>query len=110
MRRIDVIGIGIGVFIAGGALYLLLGIAGLDDIEAGIWSQALLVGGLIGWIATYLLRFATNKMTYHQQLNDYTDAVLQKRWENMTPEERDAMLSNLDESPSSSTSESQDKR
>jgi hypothetical protein len=87
MRRIDVIGIGIGIFTAGGVLYLILQWAGLDSVDAGIWSQAALVGGLIGWLLTYLFRAVTQNMTYNQQLQDYEDAVLQKRLEEMTPEE-----------------------
>lgn len=87
MRRIDVIGIGFGIFVAGGVLYLLLQAVGLDSLNAGIWSQVLLVMGLVGWTATYLFRVVTHKMTYHQQLKDYEDAVLQKRLDEMTPEE-----------------------
>lgn len=87
MRRIDAIGIAIGVFIAGGLIYLLLQVAGLDNLEAGIWSQVLLVGGLVGWVLTYLFRVGTKTMTYNQQLKDYEEAVLQKRLEAMTPEE-----------------------
>ncbi|NER82714.1 MAG: DUF3007 family protein, partial [Leptolyngbya sp. SIO1D8] len=37
MRRIDVIGIGVGVFLLGGGLYLGLRIAGLDTLSAGVW-------------------------------------------------------------------------
>ncbi|PSO55175.1 MAG: DUF3007 domain-containing protein [Cyanobacteria bacterium QH_6_48_35] len=88
MRRIDAIGIALGVFAAGGIAYLLLQVVGLDSLEAGIWSQVLLVGGVLGWLLTYLFRVGTNTMTYHQQLQDYEDAVLQKRLEEMTPEER----------------------
>jgi len=29
---------------------------GLDSLEAGVWSQLLLVGGLIGWLLTYAFR------------------------------------------------------
>jgi hypothetical protein len=87
MRRIDVIGIGIGVFLAGGVLYLFLEKTGLDSTSAGIWSQALLVGGLVGWVLTYLFRVATSNMTYGQQRRDYEDAVFKKRLESMTPEE-----------------------
>jgi hypothetical protein len=87
MRRIDAIGITIGAFAAGGAIYILLQVAGLDSLKAGIWSQAVLVGGLIGWLLTYLFRVGTKNMTYNQQLKDYEDAVLQKRLEAMTPEE-----------------------
>lgn len=87
MRRIDVIGIGIGVFAAGGLLYLVFAFAGLDGLSAGIWSQVVLVAGLLGWTATYLSRALGKKMTYFQQLEDYERAVLQKRLEEMSPEE-----------------------
>ncbi|TAG98467.1 MAG: DUF3007 family protein [Oscillatoriales cyanobacterium] len=87
MRRIDVIGITFGVFVAGGLAYLLLQFAGLDSINAGIWSQLLLVAGLIGWLATYLFRAVTQGMTYSQQLKDYKEAVLQKQLDELTPEE-----------------------
>ncbi|MEZ2236703.1 DUF3007 family protein [Microcoleus sp.] len=87
MRRIDVIGITLGVFVAGGLAYLLLQLAGLDSTNAGIWSQLFLVAGLIGWLATYLFRAVTQGMTYSQQLKDYKEAVLQKQLDALTPEE-----------------------
>ncbi len=87
MRRLDIFGVGIGIFIAGGVIYLLLQQLGLDGLSAGIWSQALLVGGLVGWLLTYLFRVSTKNMTYSQQIEDYKEAVLQKRLEEMTPEE-----------------------
>jgi hypothetical protein len=108
MRRIDVIGIGIGVFAAGGLAYLGLQGVGLDSTHAGIWSQTLLVGGLVGWLLTYLFRAATRNMTYNQQLQDYEDAVLQKRLDEMTPEqlaqlqaelEQECQLTEADRSP-----------
>ena len=87
MRRIDIIGIGLGIFAAGGLAYLALQAAGLDSTNAGIWSQVFLVGGLIGWLLTYLVRAVTQNMTYNQQLKDYESAVLQKRLEELTPEQ-----------------------
>lgn len=87
MRRIDVIGIGIGLFTAGGVAYLVFRTVGLDSINAGIWSQALLVGGLVGWLITYLIRALSHNMTLDQQLKDYEEAVLQKRLEELTPEQ-----------------------
>lgn len=87
MRRIDVIGIGVGVFTAGGLLYLALSWAGLNGLSAGIWSQVVFVMGLLGWTATYVARALGKKMTYYQQLEDYEEAVLQKRLEEMSPEE-----------------------
>lgn len=87
MRRIDVIGISLGFFVAGGFVYLLLQFAGLDSTNAGIWSQLFLVAGLMGWLVTYLFRALTQNMTYSQQLQDYKEAVLQKRLDELTPEE-----------------------
>ncbi|MBW4554401.1 MAG: DUF3007 family protein [Trichormus sp. ATA11-4-KO1] len=87
MRRIDAIGIGLGVFIAGGLAYVGLQLIGLDGQQAGIWSQVLLVSGLIGWLATYIFRAVGNKMTYHEQREQYEQAFLQKRLDELTPEE-----------------------
>lgn len=87
MRRIDAIGIGFVIFLIGGVAYIVLQQIGLDRINAGIWSQVLLVAVLLGWVSTYIFRFATHKMTYNQQLKDYQEAVLQKRLEELTPEE-----------------------
>ncbi len=87
MRRIDVIFIGIIVLIVGGGIYFLLQFLGVDQLSAGIWSQSILVLGLVGWTLTYLLRVFTKNMTYHQQIKEYEEAVIQKRLEEMTPEE-----------------------
>ncbi|OZH54449.1 hypothetical protein AFK68_10880 [Hydrocoleum sp. CS-953] len=87
MRRIDAIVISIGIFGAGGLLYLVLQVVGIDSTNAGIWTQAILVGGLFIWLLTYLFRVTNSDMTYNQQLKDYEEAVLQKRLEEMTPEE-----------------------
>ncbi|MEC4806128.1 MAG: DUF3007 family protein [Jaaginema sp. PMC 1079.18] len=87
MRRIDAIAIGLGVFLGGGLLYLLLQVVGLDSQKAGIWSQAALVVVILGWLATYLFRVNGKNMTYHQQVREYEDAVMQKRLEEMSPEE-----------------------
>ncbi|HIK05500.1 MAG TPA: DUF3007 family protein [Trichormus sp. M33_DOE_039] len=87
MRRIDAIGIGFGIFIAGGLVYLGLQLVGLDGQQAGIWSQTLLVMGLMGWLATYVLRAVGNKMTYHQQREHYEQAFLQQRLDELSPEE-----------------------
>ena len=87
MRRIDVITISLGIFAAGGIIYLVFQAIGFDGLSAGVWSQALLVIAVLAWTSTYLFRVANKDMTYNQQLKDYEDAVLQKRLEEMTPEE-----------------------
>ncbi|BAY33398.1 MULTISPECIES: DUF3007 family protein [unclassified Tolypothrix] len=87
MRRIDAIGIGLGFFVAGGVAYIGLQLVGLDNQQAGIWSQVLLISGLLGWLATYIFRAVGKKMTYHQQREDYEQAFFQKRLDELTPEE-----------------------
>ncbi|MBW4508628.1 MAG: DUF3007 family protein [Scytonematopsis contorta HA4267-MV1] len=87
MRRIDALGIGLGVFVAGGLVYVILQVVGLDSANAGIWSQALLVAGLIGWLLTYVFRAVSKDMTYHKQRQDYEEAFLQKRLDELSPEE-----------------------
>ncbi len=95
MRRIDVIGIGLGVFLLGGGLYLGFRFAGFDGLSAGVWSQVIFVTGLLGWVASYLFRVVNSDMTYGQQLRDYEDAVLQKRLDEMTPEQLAALEAKL---------------
>jgi Protein of unknown function (DUF3007) len=87
MRRIDALGIGLSVFVAAGLVYLALQLVGIDGIQAGIWTQTLLVIGLIGWSLTYLVRVGTKNMTYNQQLKNYEEEVMQKRLEEMSREE-----------------------
>ena len=87
MRRIDVIGVGFATFLVGGGVYLILQWMGLDSLSAGVWSQLFLVIGLIVWVLTYLFRALTKNMTYNQQLKDYEEAVLQKRLDELTPEQ-----------------------
>lgn len=101
MRRIDVIGIGIGVFAAGGIAYLMLVGLGLNTQNAGLWSQVMLVVGLLGWVSTYLFRVFTKNMTYHQQRRDYEEAAFQKRWEEMTPEQRAELQAQVEQEASS---------
>jgi high-affinity Fe2+/Pb2+ permease len=69
MRRVDAIAIVLGVFVAGGLAYLLFQLVGLDSQQAGIWSQVLLVSGLIGWLVTYVSRAVAKKMTSNNGKN-----------------------------------------
>ncbi|ELR96989.1 DUF3007 family protein [Gloeocapsa sp. PCC 73106] len=87
MRRIEIIFIGLAIFAFGGVSYLLLQYLGIDGLTAGIWTQLLLILGVVGWILSYLWRVLNHNMTYNQQLKDYEEAVLRKRLEEMTPEE-----------------------
>ncbi|PSR16666.1 DUF3007 domain-containing protein [filamentous cyanobacterium CCP3] len=97
MRRIDVIAVGFGIFLAGGGLFLAFRLFGLDGISAGIWSQAVMVGGVVAWLASYLLRVVTRNMTLNQQMDDYESAVLQRRLDELSPEQLTALQEKLDQ-------------
>ena len=92
MRRIDAILIALGVFLAGGIIYLVFKFLGLPAQSAGIWSQVLLVLGLIGWVSTYVFRVLTNQMTYHKQVKDYDEAFFAKKLAQMSPEEIEELM------------------
>lgn len=87
MRRIDVFAIAFGILLVGGGVNLLLQAAGFEADKAGIWAQAVLFVGLMGWLASYLFRVGQGNMTFHQQVKAYEDQVLQKRLDELTPEE-----------------------
>ncbi len=102
MRRVDVIGIGIGLLAAGGLVFVVFRLMGADPTNAGIWTQALLVAGLIGWLATYVLRAVSGNLTYHQQRREYDDAVLQKRLDELTPDELAQLQAEIEQEKSAS--------
>ena len=106
MRRIDAIGIGVAVFLTGGLLYMGLRATGLETFDAGIWSQAIFLLGLLGWISTYLFRVAGGKMTYDRQRDDYETAFLQKRLDEMSPEALEALQSELEQEKKDSSNPS----
>ena len=97
MRRIDVMGIGLAVLLAGGGIFIAFRVVGFDSMSAGIWSQAIFITLLIVWVLSYVFRAATGTMTYNQQLDDYEDAVLQKRLEEMSSDELATLQAKLDE-------------
>lgn len=96
MRRIDALSIVFGVFVAGGLVYFLLQGVGFSSQQAGIWSQFLLVLGLLGWLFTYVFRAVTNNLTYHEQRRLYEDEFVTKKLEQMTPEELAELQAKID--------------
>ncbi|MGD1875118.1 MAG: DUF3007 family protein [Mastigocoleus sp.] len=87
MRRIDALGIGFGIFITGGLAYTALQFIGLNNLQAGVWSQVLLVCCLVGWVSTYMFRAVGKNMTYHQQREKYEEEYFQKRLDGLSEQE-----------------------
>jgi hypothetical protein len=106
MRRIDALGIGLGFFLFGGVVYGGLQAIGIESQKAGIWSQAFLVGGLILWLLSYVFRVFTHDMTYHQQIKEYEEKMIETRWANMTPEEREKLQAEVEQERSVELSDS----
>ncbi|WP_267384296.1 DUF3007 family protein [Cyanobacterium sp. uoEpiScrs1] len=102
MRRIDVIAIGIAIFAVGGMAYLFFQTIGFNEISAGIWSQFLLIVGLICWTLTYLFKVMNKNMTYNRQVKNYEDAVLEKRLQAMTLEELEKLQQEIVQEQSTS--------
>lgn len=96
MRRIDVLAIGLAIFLAGGLGYIFLRAVGVESLSAGIWSQAVLVLGLLGWVLTYVVRAVGGNLTYNQQRDAYETAFLQKRLDELSPEELAALTADLE--------------
>lgn len=71
---------------------------GVQDLLAGqITTGVVSVASLIGWISTYVFRVGTKGMTYAQQLRDYENEVLKKRYEELSSEELAALGNELEE-------------
>jgi len=97
MRRIDALAIAIAVPVAGGVVYGILSLILGDSLKAGVWTQVLLAIAFLGWVLSYLLRVVTQNMTYNRQLEDYETAVLQKRLDEMSPEELEKLQAELEQ-------------
>lgn len=106
MRRIDAIGIGLGVLLLGGGLFVAFRVFGFDSTSAGIWSQAIFISLLVVWVLSYVFRAGTGNMTLNQQLDEYEEAVLKKRLEEMSEEELAQIQSQLEDSSASDSTQS----
>ena len=96
MRRIDIFLIGIAIFVAGTLVYILFRLFGLGELKAGVWSQLVLVVGLLSWIFSYLFRAVTGNMTYNRQVEEYKAAVLEKQLESLSEEELAALQAQIE--------------
>jgi hypothetical protein len=58
---------------------------------------------LILWLCSYIFRVLTHDMTYHQQIKDYEEALIQKRWDSLTPAERERLQAEVEAERSAKT-------
>ena len=93
---------GLAIFALGGLGYWAFEAAGLEGFSAGIAAQGVLVAVVLVWTGSYLFRVVTGNMTYMEQRRRYrsvyeaaTDEELQKRFDALSPEEQEKLLSEL---------------
>lgn len=78
------------------AFKALLQTFGIPDLLAGQMTTGFVsVFALLAWVSTYVFRVGTKNMTYAQQLRDYENQVIQKRYEELTDEELAALQEEL---------------
>lgn len=94
----DVLKFGVAATVIPFGIKELLQIAGVPDLFAGqLTTGFVCVFALLAWVSTYVFRVGTKQMTYAQQLKDYEDQVIQKRYEELTAEEVAALNDELKE-------------
>lgn len=77
----------------------------LDELKFDVVlaGNVILVGyvGLatVAWTGSYVFRVANKDMTYAQQLKDYENAVIQKRFEELSDGEVDALMGEIYQAP-----------
>ncbi|PNH07655.1 hypothetical protein TSOC_005843 [Tetrabaena socialis] len=95
--RKDIILIGVGLIALGYALYYGLQATGMEPGFAGNWVQLIIFMGIcVFWVSTYVFRVATKQMTYVKQLENYEEAVMKKRIEEMTEAELEQLASDVE--------------
>lgn len=88
----DVIKFGIAAIAVVYAIKSALQLGGVPDLLAGQLTTAFIsVLSLVLWVSTYVFRVGTKGMTYAQQLRDYEDEVIKKRYEELSEEELSAL-------------------
>lgn len=97
--RKDIILIGVGLIGTGFLLnWVLQSVFQMDPIMAGNYAQLIIFVGLcVGWIGSYLFRVATKQMTYAKQLEEYEEAVMQKRLEELPESELENIMERIEQ-------------
>jgi hypothetical protein len=95
--RKDIFLLGGGLIGLGCVMYYGLQAIGMDAGMAGNWVQLLIFLGIcVGYVSTYVYRVATKQMTYVKQLEQYEEAVMRRRLEEMTEAEVSQMVDEAD--------------
>jgi hypothetical protein len=105
MRRLDILTAGLILLLVAALLYTGLQWIGLETQAAQLWSSGLLMLAVVGWVAGYLGRVVTGKMTLQEQTKTYQAKALEEKLATMTPEELAELESELSDTLFSETLE-----
>eukprot|EP01026_Neomeris_dumetosa_P051018 TRINITY_DN44840_c0_g1_i1.p2 TRINITY_DN44840_c0_g1~~TRINITY_DN44840_c0_g1_i1.p2 ORF type:complete len:163 (-),score=20.20 TRINITY_DN44840_c0_g1_i1:221-709(-) len=95
--RKDILLLGGGIIGLGYGLYYGVQALGVDSATAGNYVQlGIFLVICVGYSLTYIRRVATKSMTYAQQLKKYEEDVMQKRLEELAPEELEKFLDSVE--------------
>lgn len=94
----DVIKFGIAAIAIAYAIKSGFQLFGASDLLAGQLTTGFVsVFALLAWVSTYVFRVGTKGMTYAQQLREYENQVIKKRYEELTEEELAALSEELED-------------
>ena len=94
----DVIKFGFAAVAIAYAIKSIIQLLGAPDLLAGQLTTGFFsIFALLAWVSTYLFRVGTKGMTYAQQLREYEDEVIKKRYEELTEEELAALGEELED-------------
>ena len=86
----------VGIVVPFVAYGYMTGPMGVDIVTAGNVILVLYVGAAtVAWTASYVFRVANKDMTYAKQLKDYEQAVIQKRFDELSNDEVDALMGEI---------------
>tara|TARA_Y100001968_G_C19400018_1_gene740499 strand:- start:1556 stop:1882 length:327 start_codon:yes stop_codon:yes gene_type:complete len=103
LTRAQVLQIGLATLFLGGFGYVFFRFIGFQDVSAGIASEAVLIGIILIWTLSYILRVITGKMTFMEQRKRYRDAYekiteeeLQSRFDSLSEEDQMRLIKDIE--------------
>ena len=106
MTKGKVVQIGLLISLLGILSYKLAPQFGLDNFTASTISNFILIGIVITWVSTYVLRVVSGKMTFMEQRKRYrkeyekiVNDKLETKFNSLPKEEQEKLMEDLEKNP-----------
>ena len=106
MTKGKVLQIGLLISILGLLSYKLVPQLGIDNFTASTISNFILIGIVITWVSTYVLRVVSGKMTFMEQRKRYrkeyekiVNDKLEIKFNSLPKEEQEKLMEDLEKNP-----------